>query len=108
VFVNGHTGKDNPQRQGLNSALSDAASPLNVLAGIPTVATDYSPLWDINPAVWTQRAIELGYRCEVVIPASAPDHSSILRAFRRGGLARVTILDHTVSLIGFTAASRGL
>jgi hypothetical protein len=62
VFVNGHTGEDNPQRQGLNSALSDGASPLNVLRGIPTVATDYSPIWDINPAVWTQRAIELGYR----------------------------------------------
>lgn len=62
VFVNGHTGKDNPQRQGLNSALSDGASPLNVLGGIPTVATDYSPIWDINPTVWTQRAIELGYR----------------------------------------------
>jgi hypothetical protein len=62
VFVNGHTGKDNPQRQGLNSALSDGVSPLNVLGGIPTVATDYSPFWDINPAVWTQRAIELGYR----------------------------------------------
>jgi hypothetical protein len=62
VFVNGHTGKDNPQRQGLNSALSDGASPLNVLGGIPTVATDYSPMWDINPAVWTQKAIELGYR----------------------------------------------
>jgi hypothetical protein len=62
VFVNGHTGKDNPQRQGLNSALSDGMSPLNVLGGIPTVATDYSPMWDINPAVWTQRAVELGYR----------------------------------------------
>ena len=62
VFANGHTGKDNPQRQGLNSALSDGASPLNVLGGIPTVATDYSPIWDINPAVWTQKAIELGYR----------------------------------------------
>jgi hypothetical protein len=62
VFANGHTGKDNPQRQGLNSAISDGASPLNVLGGIPTVATDYSPIWDINPAVWTQKAIELGYR----------------------------------------------
>jgi hypothetical protein len=62
VFVNGQTGKDNPQRQGLNSALSDGASPLNVLGGIPTVATDYSPIWDLNPAVWTQKAIELGYR----------------------------------------------
>jgi hypothetical protein len=62
VFVNGHTGKDDPQRQGLDSAISDGASPLNVLGGIPTVATDYSPMWDINPAVWTQKAIELGYR----------------------------------------------
>src|SRR5208337_4649870 len=62
VFANGPTGKDNPQRQGLNSALSDGGSPLNVLGGIPTVATDYSPIWDINPSVWTQRAIELGYR----------------------------------------------
>ena len=62
VFVNGQTGNDNPQRQGLNSALSDGGSPLNVLGGIPTVATDYSPIWDINPSVWTQRAIELGYR----------------------------------------------
>jgi len=62
VFANGPTGKDNPQRQGLNSALSDGASPLNVLGGIPTVATDYSPIWDVNPSVWTQKAIELGYR----------------------------------------------
>ena len=62
VFVNGPTGKDNPQRQGLNSALSDGISPLNVLGGIPTVATDYSPIWDLNPAVWTQKAIEMGYR----------------------------------------------
>ncbi len=62
VFANGPTGKDNPQRQGLNSALSDGGGPLNVLGGIPTVATDYSPIWDLNPSVWTQRAIELGYR----------------------------------------------
>jgi hypothetical protein len=62
VFVNGPTGKGNPQRQGLNSALSDGVSPLNVLGGIPTVATDYSPIWDLNPAVWTQKAIEMGYR----------------------------------------------
>jgi hypothetical protein len=44
VFVNGHTGKDNPQRQGLDSATSDGASLINVLGGIPTVATDYSPI----------------------------------------------------------------
>ncbi len=62
VFVNGPTGKDNPQRQGLDSAISDGGSPLNVLGGIPTVATDYSPMWDINPSVWTQKAVDMGYR----------------------------------------------
>jgi len=40
-IVNGPTGKDNPQRQGLNSAIIDGLSPLNILGGIPTVATDY-------------------------------------------------------------------
>ena len=62
VAVNGPTGKDNPQRQGLNSALSDGRAPLNVLGGIPTIATDYSPLWDLNPYVWTDAAIKAGYR----------------------------------------------
>ena len=62
VATRRQTGKDNPQRQGLNSALSDGKSPLNVLGGIPTVATDYSPIWDLNPVVWTQKAIDLGYR----------------------------------------------
>ena len=30
--------------------------------GIPTIATDYSPLWDINLGVWTDEAIAKGYR----------------------------------------------
>jgi hypothetical protein len=62
LFSNGPTGTDNPQRQGLNSALSDGRGPLNVLGGIPTVATDYSPLWDVNLGEWTQAAIDNGYR----------------------------------------------
>lgn len=62
AFANGPTGTGNPQRQGFNSALSGEGSPLNVLGGIPTVATDYSPLWDLNLGVWTQQAIDNGYR----------------------------------------------
>jgi hypothetical protein len=61
-FANGPTGSGNPQRQGLNSAIADGASPLNVFGGIPTIATDYSPMWDFNLGVWTQEAIDLGYR----------------------------------------------
>src|SRR5258708_19418891 len=51
----------NPQRQGLNSAIVDGHGPLNVLGGIPTVATDYSPIWDVNLGVWTADAIPNGY-----------------------------------------------
>lgn len=65
VFTNGPTGTDNPQRQGLNSALSDGRSPLNVLGGIPTVATDYSPLWDLNVGQWTTEAVDAGYRARL-------------------------------------------
>lgn len=66
LFANGPSGKGNPQRQGLNSALMGEGSPLNVLGGIPTIATDYSPLWDLNLGVWTQEAIDNGYRSRLI------------------------------------------
>ena len=66
AIVNGPTGKGNPQRQGFNSALSDGRAPLNVLGGIPTIATDYSPLWDVNIGEWTKDAIDKGYRSRVI------------------------------------------
>lgn len=58
----GTTPEVNPQRQGFESALRSEGGPLNVLGGIPTVATDYSPLWDLNLGEWTQDAIDRGYR----------------------------------------------
>ena len=57
-IINGQIGANNPQRQGVNSALEAGLSPLNVLGGIPTVATDYSPLWDLNIGVWNQTAVD--------------------------------------------------
>jgi hypothetical protein len=66
AFINGPTGKDNPQRQGFNSALTDGLSPLNVLGSIPTIATDYSPMWDLNIGQWTQKAIDNGYRSRMI------------------------------------------
>ncbi len=62
AFINGPTGTENPMRQGLNSALSDGRAPLNVMGSIPTVSARYSPLWDINPAVWTTKALTAGVR----------------------------------------------
>lgn len=67
--INGPTntveGQINPQRQGFFSALSGEGGALNVLGGIPTIATDYSPLWDLNVGEWSQLAIDRGYRSRV-------------------------------------------
>ena len=59
AFVNGQTGANNPQRQGLNSAILDGLSPLNVLRWNPSQGR-YSPLWDVHLAAWTTAAINAG------------------------------------------------
>jgi hypothetical protein len=59
AFVNGQTGAGNLQRQGLNSALLDGLSPLNVLFWTPNQGR-YSPLWDVHPGAWTAAAIDSG------------------------------------------------
>lgn len=55
----------NPQRQGLSADLLDGFRPNNVLGGIPTIATDYSPVWDAQLFEWTPDAISKGYRAQV-------------------------------------------
>ena len=55
-------GCNNPQRQGLSAALLDGHRPNNTFGGIPTTATDYSPVWDANLYEWTDDAIKKGYR----------------------------------------------
>ena len=65
--INGPTGADNPQRQGLNSLLlGEGNGPLNLFGGVPTIALDYSPLWDMNLGEWTQEAIDNGYRSRMI------------------------------------------
>lgn len=79
VFLNGPTGKDNPQRQGINSAILDQlGEPLNVFGGVPTIAGDYSPMWDLNLGVWTDDAIKKGYRSRLT------EEFSILRMVQGG------------------------
>jgi hypothetical protein len=51
AFVNGPTGLQNPERQGLNSALLGEGDPLNVLAWTPNQGR-YSPLWDVHLTAW--------------------------------------------------------
>ncbi|MBI5068015.1 MAG: hypothetical protein HZB56_07230 [Deltaproteobacteria bacterium] len=59
AFVNGQTGAQNPQRQGLNSAVLDGLSPLNVLRWNPGQGR-YSPLWDVHAAAWSAAAVASG------------------------------------------------
>lgn len=66
VTANGPMGKENPQRQGLNSAIVDGNGPINIFGGIPTIAGDYSPLWDLNLGEWTPAAIQKGYRSRLM------------------------------------------
>jgi hypothetical protein len=84
VTANGQTnkgapaGKANPQRQGLDSALSGEGPPLNVIGGVPNVANDYSPAWDLNLGYWTQEAISHGYTSRVT------DEFQILKLVEEG------------------------
>lgn len=77
-IVNGAEGRGNPQRQGLNSAIRDGLAPLQVIGGIPTLALDYSPAWDVNLGQWTQTAIDRGYRGRII------DEFQYLNLVRRG------------------------
>ncbi|MEO5575937.1 MAG: hypothetical protein ABIR67_06350 [Gaiellaceae bacterium] len=54
-IVNGPRGKSNPQRQGLQSAVLGEGSPLNITQSLPG-GRDYSPIWDVHPAVWSESA----------------------------------------------------
>jgi hypothetical protein len=52
----------NPMRQGLFAALTDGHRPNNTFGGIPTIAPDYSPLWNGNLYEWTPDAVARGFR----------------------------------------------
>lgn len=54
-IVNGPRGPSNPQRQGLQSAVLGEGSPLNITQSLPG-GRDYSPIWDVHPAVWSESA----------------------------------------------------
>jgi hypothetical protein len=80
-IVNGIRGKDDPNRQGLQSAVLGEGEPLNIQATFPGDPA-YSPLWDIVPAVWSDAAIAAGKRTlvtsneQIVTLATAGDLTS--------------------------------
>src|SRR5262247_152190 len=62
TIVNGRTGKNDPQRQGLNSALIGEGPSLDILAQFKEISAGYSPMWDVKLAEWTEEAIEKNQR----------------------------------------------
>lgn len=66
LAINGPRGRDNPLRQGLESALVGEGSPRSLLAEVPGFSNHYSPLWDVRMFQWTAEAIERGYRTQVI------------------------------------------
>jgi hypothetical protein len=73
AVINGPAGASNAQRQGLESALVDGGGPLNVVGAIPTLGEGYSPLWSVNLAQWTAKAVNQGRRSRVTDLAKAMD-----------------------------------
>jgi hypothetical protein len=64
--VNG--ARSGPNRQGLQSAVLSGKDPLNITQSFPG-ASDYTPVWDLHPAVWTPKAISEGKRVELTSPS---------------------------------------
>ena len=62
TIVNGRTGRNDPERQGLNSALSGEGPSLDILAQFKEISAGYSPMWDVQLAKWTKEAIENNHR----------------------------------------------
>jgi len=100
-FVNGTTGINNPERQGLNSALMGEGDPLNVTEVHPRNRGQipiYTPLWDVHPARWTDQAIASGQRVRI------DDHDDIAEAFEDGLLESVGAGPANPELGGLRAA----
>ncbi len=76
-IVNGATGATNPQRQGLASAILDKLDPLNITIVHPG-GDEYSPLWDVHAAVWTDAAIASGQRVRLT------HHDQVADAVQKG------------------------
>jgi hypothetical protein len=82
-IVNGERGVNNPNRQGLQSALLGEGDPLNVTQEEPG-DDDYTPIWDIHLVVWTDAAINAGKRRLLT------DHEMIADLFQKGLLVSGT------------------
>jgi hypothetical protein len=137
-FVNGQTGATNPQAQGfvnlvrdghasedasaantaLINALRNGGDLLNVFGDFPTLtdprhADAYSPLWDAQLGLWTQKAIDQGFNTRQIdenvvfnLAATRPDLlTGIDPATGKPAPYGAAGVDINCAVIGFTAAA---
>ncbi len=95
-IVNGPRGVNNPQRQGLQSALLGQGDPRNITQTEPG-DQDYSPVWDVSPAMWTAAAIRSGERRLLT------DHEDVADLFEDGLLVSAGTGPRNQSLEGLRA-----
>jgi hypothetical protein len=62
TVVNGKTGRSDPERQGLNSALRGEGPSLDILARFREISAGYSPMWDVQLVEWSTEAIATNQR----------------------------------------------
>lgn len=107
AIANGQTGRDNPERQGLDSALLGEGPPLNILDGLTPKSQGYTPLWDLQIAKWSDEAITRVARHRLIdtteIRAAAA--AQLLTGFSGGPLISEGIFVNC-PVIGFLAHSR--
>jgi hypothetical protein len=134
-FINGQTGASNPQAQGfvhlvrdghasedasagntaLINALRNGGDLLNVFGDFPTLADPrhpqaYSPLWDAQLGLWTQKAIDQGLNTrqidEIVVFNLAATRPDLLTGFNpatgTADLYGAQGVDINCAVIGFT------
>jgi hypothetical protein len=94
--VNGIRGAGDPDRQGLQSAVLGEGPPLNITQSFPN-STDYTPMWDVTPVVWTPAAIAAGRRTLLT------STSAVAAAARRGDLTSLGTGPANRSLDGIRA-----
>jgi hypothetical protein len=94
ILINGPTGADHPFRQGIESAIRDGRSPLNIFGGVPTINLDYSPLWDAQLIQWSPAAVAKGYPTRIIdlLQLYGLEAKGVLEGFGGGPIKRSGII----------------
>jgi len=103
TIVNGRTGQNDPERQGLNSALSGEGPSLDILADFKEISAGYSPMWDVQLAEWTKEAIETNQRKLITDgdDVTAKSEAGLLVS-PGGGSVKTTRILVNCPVVGFT------